>query len=340
MPELVSNPWEVSESDFPASSTAVEQLRFLLNYAVLAPSRHNIQPWLFNIVDNSVELYADRLRSLPVTDPDDRELTISCGAALTNLIIAIRYFGYAPAIEICSHPQKPQLLARISLEKGAQATPEEQRLFRAIPLRRTSRQPFERRRLPVLLLSDFEEMARQEGVRLQFVQEEEDRYALASLIATGDRLLWANEQFRQEIAAWTRPVESQARDGVPAYALGRGDMVSYLGPLKIRTFMDQGKREHDHHASSYSPVFAILWTFADTWFDWLAAGQALEKVLLRAAAEKVWASFFSQPAEVPALRREMCTLFGQSDFPQLVLELGYGSQALPAPRRSVSEVLL
>jgi hypothetical protein len=118
-------------------------------------------------------------------------------------------------------------------------------------------------------------------------------------------------------------------------------MVSYLGPLKIRTFMDQGKEKQGHSASISSPALAILWTFADTWFDWLAAGQALEKVLLRAAAEKVWAAFFSQPVEVPSLRREICTLSGQTDVLQLVLDLGYGvQQVLPAPRRGVSEVLI
>ena len=74
--------------------------------------------------------------------------------------------------------------------------------------------------------------------------------------ATGDRLLWANERFRQEVAAWTRPVESQARDGVPAYALGKGEMGSYLGPLKIHTFMEQTEL----HEASGSPVLAVLWT--------------------------------------------------------------------------------
>src|ERR1700758_4962846 len=111
MTELIANPWEVSESDFPASSTPAPKLRFLLNYAVLAPSRHNAQPWRFKIEDNVVELYADCLRALPVSDPQNREMTISCGAALANLLIAIRYFGSMAAVEICAHPDNPQLLA-------------------------------------------------------------------------------------------------------------------------------------------------------------------------------------------------------------------------------------
>jgi hypothetical protein len=66
----------------------------------LAPSSHNTQPWLFKIVDNSIELYADRTRALPVVDPEARELTISCGAALYHLIVTIKYFGFEYRLEV------------------------------------------------------------------------------------------------------------------------------------------------------------------------------------------------------------------------------------------------
>ena len=62
--------WNVSERQFPRDGTKSEQLKFLLNYAILAPSSHNTQPWLFKIVgDNTIELYADRTRGLPLVDP-------------------------------------------------------------------------------------------------------------------------------------------------------------------------------------------------------------------------------------------------------------------------------
>ncbi|WP_205208599.1 hypothetical protein [Arenimonas caeni] len=57
----------------------------LIARAVLAPSSHNTQPWLFRPGEGHVELLADRTRALPVNDPDDRELVISCGAALLTL---------------------------------------------------------------------------------------------------------------------------------------------------------------------------------------------------------------------------------------------------------------
>ena len=92
---VMSDPWKVSDDIFPRSGEAEERLRFLLNYAVLAPSGHNTQPWLFRVGNGEVDLYADRTRGLPVVDPEDRALVISCGAALFYLRVAIGHFGYA-----------------------------------------------------------------------------------------------------------------------------------------------------------------------------------------------------------------------------------------------------
>src|SRR5260370_24902746 len=186
MPEPIPTPWNVVEADFPATGSPVEQLHFLLNYAVLAPSRHNAQPWLFHVQGNAVELFADRSRALPVTDPDGREMIISCGAALANLLIAVQHFGYAAIVEFYSTSDKPDLLAHITLAKGGVATEEGQTLFHAILQRRTNRQLFKERSVPKSLLSDFEDIAGREGTIFQVVQGEEARYTLASLIATGD----------------------------------------------------------------------------------------------------------------------------------------------------------
>jgi nitroreductase len=78
--------------EFPLDAGADEQLQFLLRYAVFAPSSHNTQPWLFRIQGHELDLIADLNRSLPIVDPMNRELIISCGAALNHLQTATRYF--------------------------------------------------------------------------------------------------------------------------------------------------------------------------------------------------------------------------------------------------------
>jgi nitroreductase len=125
--------WQISEADFPAAGSPAEKLRFLLGYAILAPSGHNTQPWLFRIIDDRVELYADRTRALPVVDPEDRALTISCGASLFHLHIAMKHFGFAGKVEALPSPDDPDLLARISLGDARQPSEQENSVFHATP---------------------------------------------------------------------------------------------------------------------------------------------------------------------------------------------------------------
>jgi hypothetical protein len=99
MAEQTNDPWRVTGQLFPTTGSTEEQIRFLLGYAILAPSSHNTQPWTFRIGESHVDLFADRSRGLPVVDRDDRELTISCGAALYNLRLALRCFGFQDMLE-------------------------------------------------------------------------------------------------------------------------------------------------------------------------------------------------------------------------------------------------
>lgn len=322
---FISNPWEVVETDFPARGSPEEQLRFLLNYAVLAPSRLNTHPWLFRIDGRTVELYADRSKRLPEVDANDRELTIGCGAALENLLIAMRFFGYAPNVRIDSYPAQPDLLARISLDRGVEATAEERRLFRAIQQRRTNRHPFKDRKIAASLLKAFDEIAQQQGTTFQVVSEEL-LPAVVNLIAIADRLLWEKPGYRQELAAWINRDQGTSREGVSEHAPGGEDLASSLGPPVLRT-LDQEYEGNIHHPGL--PMLAVISTFADSWFDWLAAGQTLERILLHARASGVWPSFFNQPIEVASSRAELRELMGQKGFPQLMLRMGYGPHGQP-----------
>lgn len=339
--DLRANPWTVSEANFPVAGSPDEQLRFLLNYAVLAPSEYNTQPWRFKVTHRTVELYADRTRRLPTLDPDDRELTISCGAAFLNLRVALRHFGYTDEIEIPLTQDDPDLLARVSMGRRRAPMPTDHLLFRAILRRRTNRQMFANRKVPILLLAIFESMASHEGTWFHAVQGKQAREAVADLIAIGDHAQWADKYFRRELAEWVRPEGMESLDGLPGYALAKGNFASSVSPFIVRTFnMGNGEAAKDRQLAAGSPVLAVLGTFGDSWREWFSAGQAVEKILLRARAEDIWASFVNQPIEVPGLRRALCDLLGLTDFPQIVLRMGYGLPVPPTPRRSVSEVLL
>jgi nitroreductase len=157
------NPWEVSSDDFPIDEGSEEKLWFILNYAVLAPSSHNTQPWHFRIHSHEVDLYADRTRALPASDPDDRELTMSCGSALFHLRVALRYFGYASRVEFFPEGNEPDLLARVHMGPKCETEAEDVLLFQAIPKRRTNRLAFPENPVPEEVLAVLEGAAQTEG---------------------------------------------------------------------------------------------------------------------------------------------------------------------------------
>jgi nitroreductase len=307
---------------------------------VLAPSSHNSQPWLFHLRHNTLELYADRRRACRVKDPNDRELIMSCGCALFHLRCAMRHFGYLGTVEIFPD-QDPDFVARVGLRTPEDIVVEESMLFYAIPKRRTNRQPFMDGSVPDSLLIALQEAAEGEGAWLRILCDEEIKSAVADLIAEGDRVQWANKAFRLELSNWIHPNRSLAGDGIPGFALGIDDLLSFAGPVVVRTFdMGEGQAAKDHEVAVGSPVLIVLGTAEDTSRDWVTAGQALARVLLRARVEDVWASFLNQPIEIPDLRVKLEALSGHAGFPQAILRLGFGENVKPTPRRDVEEVLI
>jgi hypothetical protein len=334
-------PWQISEGAFPKLGTSSEKARFLLNYAILAPSVHNTQPWLFRIVSDGVELYADRTRALPVVDPDDRELIMSCGAALFNLRIALHHFGYEAPIQIFPDAGKADLLARISFGNPRPAAPEEHALFQAIIRRRTNRMPFEARSVAEALIFELQAAATKEGGWLHIMLGEDNRNKVADMIAEGDRIQMSDSHFRRELAAWIHSNRSASHDGTPGFARGFGDLSSYVGPLVVRTFdVGKGLAAKDRQLAAGSPVLAVVGSGTDTPADWLATGQAMERILLRARVDDVWASFLNQAIEVPDLRTRLRKLLSRDGYPQLLLRMGYGPDVRPTPRRTPGEVLI
>lgn len=267
--------------------------------------------------------------------------TISCGAALVHLRIALRHFGYAGAVVLFPDPDDPDLLARIRLGTRRDATVEEHALFEAIGKRRTNRQAFEKRTLPEDVLIALQQAAHAEGTWLHIVQEENNRTSVADLIALGDRMQWMDKHFRRELSAWARPSHSQRRDGIPGYALSFGSLIAQVGLKVERTFdLGNGQAASDRQLATGSPVLAILGTDMDRAYEWLMAGQALGRILLSARSQGLWASFLNQPIEVPEVRPMLHHVIERAGFPQVLLRMGYGPEVSPTPRRSVSEVLL
>jgi nitroreductase len=323
------------EPAFPSWAGPAERLRHLLRYAIRAPSRHNAQPWVFDIEGPELRLHVDLRRSLRAADPLGREAAIACGAALENLRLAAAHVGHDLDIEP-RDPGRDGAVAVVRLAGRRLATPAEEELFAAIPLRRTA-VVLSSRPVP---LEDMAKLAAEVSGHGMFRRV--PRWLarpVAELVAEADGVQWSSARFRAEHALWTRGQGRRFLDGVAADRQpGAGSPAGLLRRLLHRA---RGARaaELDRRADERTRSLLVLSTRDDGPCEWLAAGRAMQRLLLRATACGLSVSFMSQPVEVPDVRRRLRRELGDPGQPQLLLRVGYGPRQRATPRRPVDLVV-
>ncbi|CAN7662390.1 nitroreductase family protein [Trinickia sp. LjRoot230] len=333
--------WSIDEHQLDRTASIEAKLRFALRYAVLAPSNHNTQPWRFIVGSDSVTLCADRLRALPVIDPFDRELIISCGAALFNLRVALSYFGLAYAITLFPSRADPDVLAHLRIIDGGHCDTCLAPLFQVIHQRVTTRESFADEPVPPATQQQLLDAVEAEGADAICIANAPMRESLAELVAQADRIQFDDPRFRRELASWIHPRRQQ--DGMPAMSAGMTVLLDMAAPLLtsiIRTFDLGGGLAAAHHAlAAGSPLLICLTTPTDGAPAWLTAGQALERLLLVAANAGLTASYLNQPIELAVLRERLRTILPTDSVPQLLLRVGRGGPAPHSPRRPLADVV-
>ncbi|MFF1607534.1 Acg family FMN-binding oxidoreductase [Amycolatopsis sp. NPDC058278] len=307
-----------------------DQVKSVLGAAVLAPSTRNTQPWRFRCTTAGIELYADPDRALPVADAGQRELLLSCGAALFNLRTAIHALGAHPATTLLPRRDTPTLLAVVRPFAARKPDRRLVRLADAVPRRHTNRTPFEAAVIPDTVVAELRHAAEAEQAWLPRLDANQlDR--LRDLVHQGHHAQVADPAFLAEWRHWTtRPRDS--RDGVPEHAAGAMPPEEWI--------LGNSGSPRRGLVDDSDPLVVVLGSFDDKQADRIRAGQAMQRVLLTATAAGFDASFISQPVEVPAVRVQLRTLLGGGLWPQVVLRLGRGTPVPWTPRRSLDEVLL
>jgi hypothetical protein len=320
----------------------------LVTSAARAPSLHNTQPWRFRLDEDCVELRADPGRHLRHTDPDGREMLISCGAALYGLRLGMRQLGWQPVTEMLPDPAQPNLLARVRPGRPERPSREERDLTAAVPHRHTHRGPFAPGGVPGRLLADLVRDAAAEGATLVLVNSPGTVHGLARLTSWGAPARRAAPGKQAEASAWSRPPGSTERDGIPAGARpGPGREVPARAPrpaagqpaherLPGRDFGQPGDLPR---GGALPFATAVLVTRGDTAADWLRAGQALYRLLLRSAGRWVFAALHTEPLESEGLRTAIRDYLGLDGMPQMLLQLGRANVAAPTPRRPAAEII-
>lgn len=316
----------------PDSATTRELVRL----ACQAPSIHNTQPWSWVVSDDTLELHAATGRHLKHTDPDGRDLVVSCGAALHQLVVAAAGNGWSCDVERLPVPNNRNHLASVTFDSHV-TDAVDTALLRAIAQRRTDRRQVSSWEVPRARLAQFVDIAAQFGV-VASVQPSGSDTLVRRLLREASELHDADEACRAELLHWTRPF---ARDeGVPL----RNLLTPSAAIKGDGTRFPAGSLSDDHEESaSAHPSWIVLATASDDRLSWLRVGEALDAIWLACTVAGLSVVPFSEPIEVESTRSVLKQdMLNGSCLPQLLIRVGWppvlSAAVPPTPRRPLDEV--
>lgn len=319
-------------AQFPDADT----LRTVLTLATRAPSIHNTQPWRWRVCAQRLELFSEPDMQLANTDPDGRDLIISCGVALHHCVVALASLGWHAKVSRFPDPDNSRHLATLEVVPQP-PDPADIALAAAIPRRRTDRRAYSSWPVPGGDVAQMAARAARSGVMLRQI-DALDRMKEIVGEAVSDHA--RNDAYMRELTTWSGRYGAVA--GVPARSAPQSDPHS---PIPGRLFAGPGLAQPAgiSPADDSSAILA-LGTENDDPLAQLRAGEATSIVLLTATAMGLACCPITEPLEIPATRDAIrADVFGASGYPQMLLRVGWApinADPLPAtPRRRLARVV-
>jgi nitroreductase len=305
----------------PRGEPEPPSLESLVDYARLAPSTRNTQPWSFSVQGDEIRVFVDRERWLRVADPDQRELYLSVGCALENLLVAGAHYGYKASVSYVKEDRADGLAAVARFEPGGRAEDRRVPLFGAIGRRQTNRRPYHRRPLARDVMAGLYAAVYDEDVELWLFTDAETSGRVERLLELAERTQYSDPAYRRELA-----------ESIGNGVFGHGWFESAAGRLVVKHVDVGGAAARKGVARLHSaPALGVLTSRADSRAVQVRAGQAFERLALTATRMGVALQPMSALMQSPMTRAAVAELLPVEVYPQHAFRLGY---APPERRRS------
>jgi len=361
--DLTTDVWSVSASELSDGASDAERSRYLLRWAVLAPSSHNSQPWAFRVDGPAIRIRADRDRLLPVADGDCRELHLSLGCAVENLVTAAQAMGFETEVALTPEEEaaddegvavvtvRPADAGHVGTDAGTDTNPDtgtdtstdtrtdpgspvrDPRLLDALRDRRTSHHAFRDDPVPEAFADRLRARAAERDlgpdIELLLIDDEATKEAVAELQNRADRSQMSDPDYREELGRW-----------LGSGALGDGWPMARVAQWVV-THFDLGPREGQQNGKLIrdAPLLGVIVAEGSERRLRIRCGRLYERCALEATAEGIATHPLSQILEVPELRGELRRLLDPDRIPQHLFRIGYPTEpSEPTPRLPMERV--
>ncbi len=311
----------------------------ILEHGSRAPSGHNTQPWLFKINDTEIEIHPNFKKSLPVVDPDNRELFVSLGCAAENICIAALHKGYKTVVSVTKNG-----IIHIKLTKQdcKIASP----LFPQISVRQTNRSVYDRNIIPKDSINQLKAVDCEPFIGVHFFKNGTTEFdSISDFIYKGNSNQMQDKNFRAELQQWMRynkKHQDTTRDGLSYAVFGAPNLPRFIAKAIIsKTINEKSQNKNDRKKIKSSSHFILFTTQNNTIEQWINLGRTLERVLLKNTEMGFVHAYMNQPNEILSLSQKMSVTLGITDqYPTVLIRIGYGKKMPYSLRRKINELII
>lgn len=333
------NPWNIKKEGFPQNGSLQDKIKFVLSYAILAPSTHNSQPWLINIGYNSCRIYYDKKLNILEADPRGRDLYISMGCFVENLVIAASFFGIFKDLRIMLDDN---FIAEVYFQEKGDRNMDLSYLVDIIPRRVNARGLFNSEKLPESIPAEMMSLKKDGRIRTDFIINKEKIGQLAVLTVEGLRYAYKRPTFRKEMSGWMQNSLSGKKTGLPGYSLRMPFILSFFIPTLIRFFDIGPLLAKLNYRSMVSAPFVCIFSSEESdpsiWFE---TGRMAQRFMLHLNSKDIRTSIFVASIEMGDIYKKVQEVVGISLTPQFLFCAGYMKDVqIHSPRQDLEEKLI
>lgn len=316
----MTNQRGINPLEYTSCKNDQERLEFLVRLAILAPSSHNCQPWLFKIGENKIQVYLNRQRLLPKSDPKGRQVFLSLGAMIETFPIAAKAFSL-PDPQI-TYFNDENFIAEIFFPnlQGSVSDPE---TLSALVLRHSNRSPFEEKSLSGSFTSSFSQYS-DDQIKSYLITDRKVMDKVRLITEESIEEAFKTREFTDELSEWVKPSLSRYQDGMPGYYMGVPKIISFVLPFLIK-HVNLSKSQRKMHSEwlSHCQAFAVIAGNKDTREDWLNAGRRFMNIAINCTRQNIKIGLFGAPIEIKEYYKGIQQALGINLRPYMLMRLGY-----------------
>lgn len=338
----------------------------LVAHGLLAPSGHNMQPWMVRLDDADpevFEVFVDAERLTPAVDPFARQTLVSTGTFLEYVRVAGARLGWAVDITLfpdgaydegaLADSMADLPAARVTISP---ATPADDDDYESLFLSDTNRDPYGPAALTPAQHQALQGVSTEPGVTLDLLEARAERDDMGERAVRGTTIEAADVAATRETAAVFRSNEWQKNDRPWGFAVegqGTSGFMRYVmqGMLTLVPALNEGdaaaQRSIDLTVSEVAatPAYGMIRTAGNTRAEQIEAGMLYSRVALRARSLGLVTQPLSQVLqEYPAMAGEYAGVHARYAEPgetiQMIMRIGTPTREYPPTMRRAVEDLL